>query len=135
MKKQFLQYFVLIGIAIGLSGCAKSLMVSSIDAGDKVARGGETVELKTMFEGKVDDIQKVEMIVREFPYDAPPIIFEPVDENDEAWSNKLAIPYQTPPGTYHLELKVTLKDGTQLITEGNEDNAYGKAGVVAVKVE
>ena len=109
--------------------------VASIDIGDGEAAPGETISMTVKFSGKATKIKSVEMITREFPYDAPPMIFKPTNDKKKEWTTTLSVPMEAPPGTYHLELKVLLESGDQVITEETKDQAYGKAGLSVVKIK
>ena len=108
--------------------------VKSIEASSETVKPGETLEMQVTFKGKATSIKNVEMITREFPYDAPPIIFSPEGDNKKVWKISFPIPYEAPPGKYHLELKVTLEDGSVIVSGDTEDQAYGKSGLMVITV-
>jgi len=133
MKKLYTTFFMLL-IAV-LAFAVADPKVASIDVGDGEASPGETITMTVKFSGKASKIKSVEMITREFPYDAPPIIFKATNGKKKEWATKLVVPMETPPGTYHLELKVVMENGDQLVVEDTKSQAYGKAGLSVVNVK
>ena len=133
MKRTITSIFTLLFIvAVALAGDPK---VKSIESDNPEAKPGETVTMTITFKGKASSIKSVEMIVREFPYDAPPIIFRAADSKKKVWTNSLPIPPEAPPGKYHLELKVVMESGDQVISDDHKDQSYGKSGLLEVTIQ
>lgn len=54
---------------------------------------------------------------------------------DGTWSFEVTVPGEAQPGPYVLEVKVLDKEGNQVVADGHENQIYGKAGKVTVRIK
>ncbi len=126
---------ILIVMAFPLLIFAGGPKVKSISASSTELSPGQTATITVQLKGKARDVKSMEFIVREFPYDVPPYVLKSVDEKkNRKWEAQIPVPYEAPVGTFHLELKVKMADGSELVSEETSGNSYGKAGTLVVSV-
>ena len=109
--------------------------VKNITASTTEMSPGETVTVIVRLKGNTEGIENMQLIVREFPYDVAPFDFKSIDDKkNRVWEAKIPVPYESPSGNFNLELKIIMKDGSQLESEDSATNAHGKAGTLSVTV-
>ena len=99
-----------------------------------VAAIGDTVSVTVEFTGEAEDMEKVYLTVREYPYDGPIIPLRPVGGDKNVWAVEDTVPYDAPAETFNLDITALDKEGKEIVTPGFEDNRYGKAGSVKIEV-
>ncbi|MGK7397849.1 MAG: hypothetical protein ACNS62_24970 [Candidatus Cyclobacteriaceae bacterium M3_2C_046] len=90
-------------------------------------------EIQMTIEFTEPDVASVELLSREYYYDAPPMKLQQTD-NKNVWAFMTNVPYDAPAGTHHLEIKAMDQDGNEIVGEQCEGCQYGKTGVVQIKI-
>ena len=133
MNKAFMSVLLLVFIATSVWAAPIGLKSAKIEP--EQAKVRQTVTVTVEFTGNADDIQMVELIVRENPYDAPEMYLQPKKDSDaNIWVLSAPVPEDAPYGDYHLEVKALTKDGKDVVTKEYKDQEWGKAGLILFKV-
>ncbi|MBN1998738.1 hypothetical protein JW935_14360 [candidate division KSB1 bacterium] len=97
---------------------------------------GDTVRVSILFSGTVNDLKEVYLTVREYTEEYPWIPLEPDTTSAENfWSETGIIPDDASGLSFHLDINAVDKDGEEIVTQGFEDSATGKAGTIEVYVQ
>lgn len=130
-------YFTLLSLLFvyGCGSLSGIPQLTEVNQNSSEYKPGDELTIKLNWKGKTSEIKRIELIVREYPYDVEPIPLKPVEENrKKVWVVTAPIPYESPPGVYHLEIKALDHENKQIVMPGHEENTYGKAGVIEVKI-
>lgn len=100
----------------------------------EVAAIGDTVTVSVEFSGEANDMEKVFLKVREYPYEGPTIMLHPVEGEKNVWTAEETVPYDAPAETFNLDITAMDSEGMEIVTQGFESNRFGKAGSVMIEV-
>ncbi len=119
-----------------LSAFAKQPTVVDAKIDPAVAAPGAKVVITVEFTGKTADVESVEVLVKEYPYDAPEMILQPKEGSEKnVWELVGQVPYEAPLEKLTLEVKALDKDGEQIVTEACKDQYWGKAAKLIFEVK
>ncbi|HPG41738.1 MAG TPA: hypothetical protein PLP19_20790 [bacterium] len=103
----------------------------------QAAAPGDSVTLTVEFTGKIKEISKVFLTVREHPYDAPQFILQPdkSQKKKNIWMLKTIVPWDAPSESVNLDITAIDKKGKEIVSKGLENQATGKAGSVSFEIQ
>ena len=130
MKKLFLITFFL-GFTTFTMG--NNPEIKDISLSKETYSPGDSITISVEFTGDASAVSSVELFSREYYYDAPELKMQQMEDKN-VWLLKGNVPYDTPPGTHHLEIKALNKNGKEIVDQCNECS-YGKTGVIELKIE
>ena len=126
-------------VILVLFSCAAKLKIAETKALPQLASAGEDVTFMVKVSGPMQNIKDISVTVREYPEMVVELndIGEEGDEKagDGMWSRKITIPWNADSGTYHLEVTAIDLNGNEIISQGYENQSFGKGGVIDVNIK
>ncbi len=119
--------------------CAGNLEVERMYGEPQPVSQGEDLTLYVVLEGATDNVDRVVGTVRE--YTEMRTNFKNDGTNgdetagDNVWTYQTPISWDTPTGTYHIDVSVYNQKGEEIVTEGFENRWTGKTGTIEITIE
>lgn len=137
--KKVLSVSVVALFALVFMNCTnKSLAVLDAYAEPQPASAGEMVSLLVKLDGPIENVDYVQMTVREFPDMVSRLRNDGRggDETagDNVWTLSTEVPIDAPAGTYHVDVSVFNVNGDELVTEELADQWTGKSASISLKI-
>lgn len=138
LKPILLSVFAALGTIV-IMNCAGSLSVDRMYADPQPVSQGEDLTLYVVIEGATEKVDRVVGTVRE--YTEMRTSFKNDGTNgdetagDNVWTYQTPISWDTPTGTYHIDVSVYNQQGEEIVTEGYENRWTGKTGTIELTIE
>jgi hypothetical protein len=126
-------------VSVVMMNCAGNLTVDRMYAEPQPVSQGEDLTLYVVIEGATDKVDRVVGTVREYTEMRTTFKNDGTngDEtaNDNVWTYQTPISWDTPTGTYHIDVSVYNQQGEEIVTEGYENRWTGKTGTIELTIE
>ena len=135
-----IRFLVLILVAVAMTiGCAGQLAVKQVMVDPMEVAAGNNTKISVVVTGSKNKVGKVIATVRE----NPDLFFTLNDSGqdgdekagDNIWTYVATVPYDAPAAKYHLDIRLSDKEGNEIIAEGLEQQTTGRSGTVEVIVK
>jgi hypothetical protein len=137
--RNLLLLLIIVLINLLLFNCAAKLKIAETKALPQSAGAGDETTFMVKVDGPIQKINKIDVTVREYP-EMVVALNDSGEEGDEKsgdgmWSRKITIPWNAESGIYHLEVTAMDVDGNEIISQGFENQSFGKSGVIEITVK
>ncbi|MFO7891859.1 MAG: hypothetical protein R6V04_16155 [bacterium] len=138
MKKLFTISVSLLIIVLFVTACATKLSVKEMAVNpSQVSAGDEVVSYVTLNKYS-DQVASVKATVREYPEYSFTLNNDGEEGDEEAgdniWSKKMAIPWNAPAQTYHLDISILDEEGN-IIARKKGEEVSERSGTISIEIE